>query len=636
MRYQMFDMDDNLRSYVSRWDVEVAKPLLEWQRLVTEAKLSPEQIDALFGNLENKMSGEKTLAGKGISAAAKGASAVSKLLPSGITAKIHELIKDTKVVRNFDAAYDRAVLKLRTAMGGNDSKIVKYVNWLGKQAKAHPIISGAAIGLIIAATALATGGVTAGIVAALLKTGMELLKGERLSKSLATGIGTGMVGVILGMGVRKLGEWLTNFEIDSQSVPGYTNLSKLTIISDMIGAPMLNVDVYVTPNMHAKVEKLLDMASKAFDQKDYDRAIEIYSKLNNFFSDSTYVDSINKIAQNNEELITAARKNASKAAKIFNDIASGIQGVTSTGIRRSRRSRGSGAQLNEADLKAITGSILNWAKSKAGSAYKQISQKHTTEKLSSAWKKAGSPTDSDAIYALLQNAGIPAEVLTTAYEENNIPAPTKQADSEEPAKKVTVNTGDADLDKTVNEIIATKGTEAAVAYLNDLMSKATSAAPASAPSAKSAAETNEPITVGKEKIMPTDPRYPALKKALAKKPAAGKSAKAAPVDQPSGGDKVKASRQAFQQRAAAARAKNPRPNKPLEELAIDTLCDGLDEDGKLVIEYATGGASAAGGVASIANPFGFAISRTPNLFGYIPASKPKKKRKSKRSRSKSR
>lgn len=57
-------------------------------------------------------------------------------------------------------------------------------------------------------------------------------------------------------------------------------------------------------------------------------------------------------------------------------------------------------------------------------------------------------------------------------------------------------------------------------------------------------------------------------------------------------------------------------------------------DGNLydIIESATGGATASGSIASVASPMGSVISRTPNLFGYIPAeTKPTtKKRKNRR------
>ena len=45
-----------------------------------------------------------------------------------------------------------------------------------------------------------------------------------------------------------------------------------------------------------------------------------------------------------------------------------------------------------------------------------------------------------------------------------------------------------------------------------------------------------------------------------------------------------------------------------------------------LIESASGGSTAAGNIASIANPMG-TVLRRPSLFGYIPADPPKKRKK---------
>ena len=54
-----------------------------------------------------------------------------------------------------------------------------------------------------------------------------------------------------------------------------------------------------------------------------------------------------------------------------------------------------------------------------------------------------------------------------------------------------------------------------------------------------------------------------------------------------------------------------------------------------ITESASGGATSAGSVASIANPMG-SINRRPSLFGYIPYEEPEDKpKKTKRSRKRS-
>ena len=67
-----------------------------------------------------------------------------------------------------------------------------------------------------------------------------------------------------------------------------------------------------------------------------------------------------------------------------------------------------------------------------------------------------------------------------------------------------------------------------------------------------------------------------------------------------------------------------------------TIKEYTEFDGDLwdLLETATGGATASGSIASVANPMGGVISRTPNLFGYIPAA-PSTKVKKRRIRRKS-
>ena len=84
--------------------------------------------------------------------------------------------------------------------------------------------------------------------------------------------------------------------------------------------------------------------------------------------------------------------------------------------------------------------------------------------------------------------------------------------------------------------------------------------------------TNEPIQIGDEIIRPNNPNYKTI--------------------------------------AAAIRSAEEHPIREFSEL-----------DGNLIdmIESATGGSTSSGSIASVANPMGSVISRTPNLFGYIPA-----------------
>ena len=54
---------------------------------------------------------------------------------------------------------------------------------------------------------------------------------------------------------------------------------------------------------------------------------------------------------------------------------------------------------------------------------KNLTTKVTADKLMSAWKKAGSPTDSAAVADVLRNAGVSDEVLAPAFKAMKIKLP---------------------------------------------------------------------------------------------------------------------------------------------------------------------------------------------------------------------
>ena len=64
---------------------------------------------------------------------------------------------------------------------------------------------------------------------------------------------------------------------------------------------------------------------------------------------------------------------------------------------------------------------------------RQLTTKVTTEKLNKAWKAAGSPTDSDKIFALIIKQGVPDTVVRQVYTDLNIAPPAAAATSATPA-----------------------------------------------------------------------------------------------------------------------------------------------------------------------------------------------------------
>ena len=66
--------------------------------------------------------------------------------------------------------------------------------------------------------------------------------------------------------------------------------------------------------------------------------------------------------------------------------------------------------------------IWNTIKNKAATVGKNLTTKVTADKLNSAWKKAGSPTDSKAVAQVIQGAGVDPAVVSKAYTDMGITA----------------------------------------------------------------------------------------------------------------------------------------------------------------------------------------------------------------------
>lgn len=456
MRSAEIEKDLVLEAYLDRWQSEIESPIRAWQTTLAEAKLNQAQIDTLFSDVEKSMAGEKTGVGKGVAVAGKAAKAVSAALPPNIANKLHDLIKDSKPVKAFDEAFERK----KADILAKNPKLEKIVDVLGDKARKHPVVGAAVIGILTTAAALMTGGIGGFAVAAVLKTGNDLLKGESLSKSLMKGVSAGLIGAIASMPIRALGDWVSTVEVDSSTVSGYVDLVNVSMTHETNGVMDLNIQTYMTQDLYAKASKMMDLASEALHSEDYDRARSIYRKLSEFFNNTEYLQQVEDIASNNESLVEKAKQGASTASKVFNALASAVQGgATGAASRR----------LDEADIKAIANSIASWAKDKAATAGKEMTQAVTVKKLMAAWDKAGRPTDSGALHDILKSAGVPDTVLKTAYTNSKIPLPKITKPRKPKAPKIS--TGDATFDTHINDIIATQGKDAAIQYLNDLKTK---------------------------------------------------------------------------------------------------------------------------------------------------------------------
>jgi hypothetical protein len=81
----------------------------------------------------------------------------------------------------------------------------------------------------------------------------------------------------------------------------------------------------------------------------------------------------------------------------------------------------SGAGKGLQSVKNLAGKAAGAVAQKAQTVGHNLATKITADKLQSAWKAAGSPTDSEAIEKILQSAGVNPDVVKSAFQSNNIP-----------------------------------------------------------------------------------------------------------------------------------------------------------------------------------------------------------------------
>ena len=120
--------------------------------------------------------------------------------------------------------------------------------------------------------------------------------------------------------------------------------------------------------------------------------------------------------------------------------------------------------LNEGPLDALKGAagkvggaLKTGAKAVGGAisgAAKQVTTKVTAEKLNTAWKKAGSPTDSAAVYDVIKGLGVADDVIKGTFDSMKIevPAATDAPDADaDPGAADAETNADAPTDGTAGD-----------------------------------------------------------------------------------------------------------------------------------------------------------------------------------------
>lgn len=131
--------------------------------------------------------------------------------------------------------------------------------------------------------------------------------------------------------------------------------------------------------------------------------------------------------------------------------------------------------------KAAATSVVKKGVGAAQQVGKNITTKITADKLLSAWKKAGSPTDSNDVYQVLRNAGVSDEVMKPVFQSMSIPfiagaprnvqpAPTNTGSSAMAMRTPKTSPAYTQVIRTIDKLTPDQAKEI-VAYIDSLGNK---------------------------------------------------------------------------------------------------------------------------------------------------------------------
>jgi hypothetical protein len=470
--------------YFELWEREIHPTLCE-------AALSTDQIMQMFADVEKGASAtgkNRTLLGKGKDAAGT--------ISDAWFNKFGAMLKKSAPVAAADAKFKELKNKIRAA--NPDSKVIAAIDKYAEYAEKHPAMQKfllAIVGSIAAALGVAAaGGIAAGALAIGTGTGVavgivniadRLLKGEDLSTAVGRGGTAGLTAGLTAAAVAKVAGLLKDTLANIQQG------REVNVITINPGTPMeqkfnlLPADGRAYDKLGQKWLDAVKDASGGFDgimdpTSASNSAMTASSKAMGAILDKALDPSY-------QQAVIAA---AAKAGETAAPIADAIKGITTlqqviTPVASALAGQAAGNAAKEsvyvqarplsegqvyllfnrivaqeltetpAFLNKLGAAVKGGVKGAAGvvgdklkQVGKNLTNKTTSDKLRTAWTKAGSPTDSDAVYKLLKDQGVDAGVINSVYDSMKLATPAQPAASDDAATD-TAPEQDATSDQSV-------------------------------------------------------------------------------------------------------------------------------------------------------------------------------------------
>ena len=197
------------------------------------------------------------------------------------------------------------------------------------------------------------------------------------------------------------------------------------------------VDIIVDPDMASAVRSANNMLRMGGDaaNEGFDQLAEVAKIINSPEYKKTIVDTLEVARQEvlkNDSLLNFINTAKTGMQAVSQGAVAGA-GVASDGkkesVTRRQRPLSEGqvymvfnrvVQLNEGPMdviKGAAGKAAGWVAQKG----KNLTTKVTADKLNSAWKKAGSPTDSEEVSKIIGDAGIDPAIVKQVFTDLKLP-----------------------------------------------------------------------------------------------------------------------------------------------------------------------------------------------------------------------
>jgi len=395
-------------------------------RLIKEAALTPDQIQQIFTSVEQGATaagGNRTMIGQG-----KDAAEAIKKAYDDLVSKV----QNSGPVKGADAMYDQAVAKIEAGLGGPDNAVNQVIQKYRAFAKAHPIAQSLIYAILIAAAGISGVGLGSAAVLGLLKMTDKLLQGEKFSTAVGKGLATGATAYAAGrIGQAFKGAPATPGADAATGARGDVGAYDQAAGSVYRGASGADPGA-VIQGAQGGIRAASDAAVKTARDT-------IASRIANGEINPGDLGKIRELAQTmvadsglpQQMADTAAEKAVTYFMKESTTLSESQIATLFTLVQIKNR------QFNEGMWDDI--------KNKAATVGKNLTTKVTADKLNSAWKKAGSPTDSEAVSQVIQGAGVDPAVVSKSFTDMGVAAPAAKtapildvpADAADPAANPT-------------------------------------------------------------------------------------------------------------------------------------------------------------------------------------------------------